>query len=71
MFQAAFPYEKRVEVLIFGQEKILSYITEIILYKTPETLSKFLFNFIEEKMFKSFRARIVHMFRMIIGIIKN
>ncbi|RIA93731.1 hypothetical protein C1645_803902 [Glomus cerebriforme] len=38
-FQAAFPPEKRSDVLIFGQEEILSYITEIILYKTPETLS--------------------------------
>ncbi|CAG8595842.1 16141_t:CDS:10 [Funneliformis mosseae] len=38
-FQAAFPSDKRVEVLMFGQEKILSYITEIILFKTPDTLS--------------------------------
>ncbi|GBB95243.1 hypothetical protein RclHR1_00250041 [Rhizophagus clarus] len=38
-FQAAFPPEKRADVLVFGQEEILSYITEMILYKTPETLS--------------------------------
>ncbi|RGB43798.1 hypothetical protein C1646_749399 [Rhizophagus diaphanus] len=38
-FQTAFPPEKRVDVLVFGQEEILSYITDIILYKTPETLS--------------------------------
>ncbi|CAI2178767.1 13194_t:CDS:10 [Funneliformis geosporum] len=38
-FQEAFPSDKRVGVLMFGQEKILSYITEIILFKTPDTLS--------------------------------
>ncbi|CAG8757179.1 17719_t:CDS:2, partial [Rhizophagus irregularis] len=38
-FQATFPPEKRVDVLVFGREKILSYITDIILYKTSETLS--------------------------------
>ncbi|PKY28431.1 hypothetical protein RhiirB3_473928 [Rhizophagus irregularis] len=38
-FQAAFPPEKRVDVLVFGREEILSYITDIILYKTSETLS--------------------------------
>ncbi|POG75818.1 hypothetical protein GLOIN_2v1838540, partial [Rhizophagus irregularis DAOM 181602=DAOM 197198] len=36
---ATFPPEKRVDVLVFGREKILSYITDIILYKTSETLN--------------------------------
>ncbi|RIB03619.1 hypothetical protein C2G38_2049118 [Gigaspora rosea] len=35
----AFPARKRVEVLIFCQMEILSYISDIIIHKTPETLS--------------------------------
>ncbi|CAG8707712.1 28909_t:CDS:10, partial [Gigaspora margarita] len=38
-FQTAFPAGKRVEVLIFCQMEILSYISDIIIHKTPETLS--------------------------------
>ncbi|CAG8495620.1 1804_t:CDS:10, partial [Dentiscutata heterogama] len=38
-FQTPFPAEKRVEVLIFCQMEILSYISDIIIHKTPETLS--------------------------------
>ncbi|CAG8678765.1 13067_t:CDS:10, partial [Cetraspora pellucida] len=38
-FQTAFPAGKRVEVLIFCQMEILSYISDTIIHKTPETLS--------------------------------
>lgn len=39
-FQAAFPPAKRNEALVFGQAEVLSYLTENLLNKTPETLSK-------------------------------
>ncbi|CAJ0834646.1 6412_t:CDS:10, partial [Entrophospora sp. SA101] len=38
-FEAAFSPEKRIEVLIFCQSEIINFIKEIIIYKTPETLS--------------------------------
>ncbi|KAI7862837.1 hypothetical protein BDF14DRAFT_1735151 [Spinellus fusiger] len=38
-FETVFSEEKRTGVLVFSQENILNHITEMILYKTPETLS--------------------------------
>ncbi|KAG9300709.1 hypothetical protein G9A89_023507 [Geosiphon pyriformis] len=38
-FQAAFPFEKHNEVLVFGQAEILGYTSEVIFEKSPETLS--------------------------------
>ncbi|KAI9028280.1 hypothetical protein CLU79DRAFT_832688 [Phycomyces nitens] len=38
-FEAVFSEEKRAGVLVFCQKDILEFITEMLLYKTPETLS--------------------------------
>lgn len=40
MIQATFAEDKRQSVLEFCQKDIVNYVAEIVLYKTPDTLSK-------------------------------
>lgn len=42
MIQATFAEDKRQGVLEFCQKDIVNYVAEIVLYKTPDTLSKWM-----------------------------